>query len=51
MLYQREPIIPIDVEVANSNNNELFEDQEFSYDFDEVTFSKTVQTMLDLRSK
>lgn len=51
MLYQREPIIPIDVEVTNNAHNELFEDQELSYDFDEVTFSKTVQTMMDLRSK
>jgi len=51
MLYQREPILPIDVEVAHSNNTELFEDEEFSYDFDEDTFSKTDGMMLDLRSK
>jgi len=42
MLYQREPIAPIDVEVTNSNNYEFLKDQEFSYDLDEVTFSKTV---------
>lgn len=51
MLYQREPVLPIDVD----NNEEICISDDisdnFDFDFDEVEFSKTIETMLQLRSK
>ncbi|XP_050065657.1 uncharacterized protein LOC126554640, partial [Aphis gossypii] len=49
MLYQREPVIPVDVDVNNNSNSEFLKEEDIDYDLDEVTFSKTVQAMLDLR--
>lgn len=51
MLYQREPVIPVDVDVNNNSNSEFLKDEDMDYDLDEVTFSKTIQAMLDLRGK
>jgi len=49
MLYQREPVLPIDVD----NNEEIGIDiyENFDFDFDELYFSKTIETMLQLRGK
>lgn len=49
MLYQREPVLPIDV----GNNEEISDDtsDNFDFDFDEIEFSKTIETMLQLRGK
>lgn len=47
MLYQREPILPIDVKNNEIDNVEFFDD--FENIFDETKFSQTVETMLQLR--
>jgi len=49
LLYQREPILPIDID----NNKEVVCDDinDFDFDIDEIEFSKTIETMLHLRGK
>lgn len=51
MLYQREPVLRIDVD----NNEEICISDDisdnFDFDFDEVEFSKTIETMLQLSKR
>jgi len=49
MLYQREPVLPIDVDINEKINDDISGD--FDFDFDELEFSKTIETMLQLRGK
>lgn len=46
MLYQREPILPVDVEFSENFTNEMFN---VDWDLDEKAFTNTVNTMLHLR--
>lgn len=49
LLYQREPILPVDVMNSQSFNDETF--NEFENDLNEIEFSQTVEKMLQLRGK
>jgi len=48
MLYQREPILPVDIEF--SEDSFVFETSDTDWDLDEKAFTETVHTMLQLRS-
>jgi len=49
MLYQREPVLPIDVDINEKIGEDISDD--FDFDFDELEFSKTIETMLQLTGK
>jgi len=48
ILYQREPVLPVDVQYNDSEFTEPLTNY-FENDFDETEFSKTVETMIQLR--
>lgn len=49
MLYQREPVLPVDIEY--NENNDISEELDSDWDIDEDMFSNMVQKMLQLRGK